>query len=208
MKKITLIIFSILLFTMGCEKKDEITNPILSESSVTIQEGETKEIKISGGQAPYMVQTIPEGVAITSISNSTLSITGTKTGNTIATIKGSDGGNAKLSITVTADPFSAFKADETPRWEFPDGKVVIRSDKNKHVFITDKGKLFGSGQQKWGYASLDGTKFCLIEWGTAPIMRTETGTVAVADFKTVYTKAEKVWLIFKVNNSEHRVVAQ
>ncbi|MDR0713959.1 MAG: hypothetical protein LBF89_06865 [Bacteroidales bacterium] len=51
-------------------------------------------------------------------------------------------------------------------------------------------------------------EFRLIEWGSSPLMRTEEGTVPVTDFQIVREKDGKIWILCKVNGSEHRIVAE
>ena len=206
-----LMILSFVLLIAGCKKKEEEIlpqNPVLSPSSVTVEETQTTEVLISGGKSPYTVSIAPTGIA-TVVVNDRLVVTGIKTGAATATVKGSDGGAATLAITVTAkpDPLAAFKADATLRWEFPNGEVV-KSDSTAFVYITDSGGyLFSSEQNKWGYASLDGWTFHLIEWGNSPLVRTERGTTSVTDFQLVKEEEHRVWITFKLNGAAHRVVA-
>jgi hypothetical protein len=170
---------------------------------------QTAQITITNGKSPYTAEASPSGIVSVDISSTTLNVAGVKTGNAVVTVKGSDGGSAALQVTVTAkpNPLAAFKADDTPRWELPNG-TVIRSDSTAFVFLTDAGKLFQSNQNKWGYASLDGMTFRLIEWGISPTMRTEAGTTAVSDFQIVKEAVNKVWITCKINGSEHRITAE
>ncbi|MDR1583525.1 MAG: hypothetical protein LBS55_09780 [Prevotellaceae bacterium] len=50
--------------------------------------------------------------------------------------------------------------------------------------------------------------FRLIEWGTSPLMRTETGTVSISNFRIVKEAEGKVWMTFTTNGSEYRVVTE
>jgi hypothetical protein len=206
----------LLLFSLaiaGCGKENTAPDerpqtPSLSPSTVTVEEEKAVEVTVSGGKSPYTASISPAGVAALSLSGNKLSVTGVKAGSAVATVKGSDGGSATLQVTVTAkpDPLAAFKADAALRWELPDG-TVIRDGNTAFVFIADANKLFSSAQNKWGYASLSGMSFRLIEWGASPAMRTETGTTAVTDFQTVKEESGKVWITFKASGTAHRVVA-
>jgi hypothetical protein len=214
MKKITVSILCCMLL-IGCSKDEPEPapaapqSPVLSRTSVSVEEGAVVEVDVSGGKSPYSVTVSPTGIAAAVVNGTKLTVTGVTAGNAVAAVKGSDGGSANLSITVTEkpDPLAAFKSDAVPRWELPDGKTV-KSDDSRYVFITDGGKLFASTQNKWGYASLDGSTFRLIEWGTSPTMRTETGTVAVTDFQIVKEDGKTVWLTFKADGLDYRVAAK
>jgi hypothetical protein len=211
MKKFCFIISFLLLFA-GCEKEPgEMLphQPKISPSSVTLEEGEKVEITVKDGILPYTVETSSDVITAT-VKGSILTITGIKFGTAIATISGKDGGEAEISVTVTekSDPLATFRQNPIPRWEFPDG-MVIESDDTKFVFISDGGgNLFSPSQKKWGYASPDGMSFRLLEWGTSPLVRTEKGTAAISNFQLVKEEEGRVWAIFTLNGSEHRVVGE
>ena len=212
---ITLPLFALLV--AGCSKDDPAPEPApalpqtpaLSPSSVTVEEAQTVDITVSGGKPPYTVNVAPAGVAEAVMRGAVLAVTGLAPGHAVATVKGSDNGAATLPIAVTAkpDPLAAFKADATPRWELPQGEVV-RSDTTAFVFLADAGRLFTSAQHKWGYASLDGEQFRLIEWGLEPLLRTEAGAFEITGFRVVQETAATVWLTFSLSDAEHRVVAE
>jgi hypothetical protein len=158
---------------------------------------------VSGGKSPYSATVFPKGIAIAVFNGSTLTVMGIKAGSATATVKGSDGGNVWLPITVTVP--DAFKAAATSRWE-TDGEETIRGDNASYTFIADGGTLFSSMHNKWGHASLDGSRFRLIEWSAAALVRTEAGAEPVFSFTIEKEEAGVVWMKFTFGDAEHRVV--
>ncbi|MDR2189680.1 MAG: hypothetical protein LBP53_00295 [Candidatus Peribacteria bacterium] len=167
------------------------------------------EVTISSGKLPYSATVSPSGIVITTVEGSELTITGVKAGSATVVVKGVDGGSVSLPVVVTAppDPLATFKDNPTPRWEFVRGETVSSTDP-LYTFIIDKGTLFSSSQNKWGYASNDGNTFRLIEWGTSPILRTESGTVTVSSFRIVKEEQRTIWITFFANDTEYRVVVE
>jgi hypothetical protein len=210
---LVLVVFSI-LFT-GCEKPEPETVPVpvsptLSVNSVSVVEEESAEVTVSGGKTPYTATVSPTGTVMATVNVVKLIITGVKAGNATVTVAGSDGGKVSLSVTVTAkpvDPYAAFKADATPRWETV-GEGTVKNDDSRFTFISDAGTLLGSTQRKWGYASHDGSVFTLIEWGVSPLIRREIGVIEITSFQSLKQEGGKEWLVFTLGAEEHRVVAE
>ncbi len=109
MKKIvyTLICCFILLTgsTSCMEEEGDPANPVLSESSITLDIGETESVYITGGMPPYSAHSNSTSISTRVVTGTfyILEITGkSKTGNTPATVtvQGSDGGQTSLSVVV------------------------------------------------------------------------------------------------------------
>jgi hypothetical protein len=214
--KISVIILVVVsIFSAGCDKKDETEapqTPTLSETSLTLEEGESKEVTVSNGVSPYSASISPLGIAGTAINGSRLIITGVKPGNAIATVHGSDGGKASVFITVvekTVDVYSEFKADATLRIKLTNGTTVynlpLAGESSPYIFYRDKGnELFSSAKTKIGYARRDASTFFFLEWdgdislGTksAPTIRTETGLESLNSIEIVQVKDMMIWIVW------------
>jgi hypothetical protein len=114
------IVVAVLSLLTGCKKPaEEIVQPPppqLSQSSVSVAEGETSdEIRISGGMPPYAVSVAGTTAQIILIllSDTQFTVTGVSACNVTVMISGKDGGKTLLPVTVT----KAFKADATIRVE-------------------------------------------------------------------------------------------
>jgi hypothetical protein len=217
MKKAVIYVIIVAILS-GCSKKDnpslppEPLTPKLSSTSVSVEEGQSAELTVTGGKSPYSVTVSPSGIVAATVAGSKLTVTGVKSGIATAVVEGVDGGRVSLSVTVTSpapppDPDAAFKADATLRWETV-GATTIDVNNTSYTFVSDRGTLFSSSQNKWGHASLDGQRFRLIEWGATPLLRTETGSTPVSSFTVVKEETGTVWLKFSADDTEHRVVAE
>ena len=113
------------------------------------------------------------------------------------------------------DPYEAFKADATPRWE--NGTTVQKNDASNFVFITDLGgSLFSSAKYKTGYMSADGSSYELIEFSGTPAVgkpaepsiRRASGSTALSSLEIVKMDGGKLWIVFKetANSAERRIV--
>ncbi|MDR1169723.1 MAG: hypothetical protein LBK97_02685 [Prevotellaceae bacterium] len=224
-----MVLSAVCLFLAGCDKEKNEPDapaapkiPTLSLTSVTLEEGESQEVSVSNGVAPYSVSISPLGIAGTAINGSRLIITGIVAGNAIATVHGSDGGKTSISITVTekaVDIHSAFKADTTLRIELTNGKVIRNipsaNEPSPYIFYRDAGnQLFASPKTKIGYAERDASSFFFIEWtgdasaGTkdSPSVRTENGVEPLSSIEIIQVKDRMIWLIWTSGNASGKLV--
>ena len=207
----------------GCTKdKEEPTPPIIpqfSSSSVEVEEGKTVEINVIKGVSPYTVTSSSPTVATATVISNKITVKGIKTGTAILTIKGNDGGTATLNVSVTEppDPYAAFKADATPRFE-GEGHPTVKLTDATHLFYVDKGELFSSTKNKMGYATRDGSIYFFIEWeGDAsvgvkanPTLRTETAVFLLLNLQVVKSEGGTIWIIARRTETspEDRIVGK
>jgi hypothetical protein len=228
-----LVIGIVFLLLAGCSEDDNNgdnngeqaktpVSPTLSLASVTVEEGESREVNISGGVSPYSVSISPLGIAGTALNGSKLIITGIVVGDAIATVHGSDGGKTSVSITVVKKPVdvhSAFKADATLRVELSAGNVIYNmpagNEPSPYIFYRDKGnELFSSPKIKIGYAARDASSYFFVEWDgdislgikSNPALRTESGVVSINSMEIVQVKDRTIWIAWISNASSGRLV--
>jgi len=116
----------------------------------------------------------------------------------------------------TPDPYAAFKADATPRWE--NGTTVENSGESAYTFLIDTGgSLFASAKYKTGrILSADGNSYEFIEFSGAPAVgspaeptiRKQSGTTDLYSLEIVKIEGSKLWIAFKETASaaERKVV--
>ncbi|MDR3168331.1 MAG: hypothetical protein LBU27_00785 [Candidatus Peribacteria bacterium] len=208
--KIVVSLAGLLVLLAGCHKEElEPQSPNLSQTSLTILEGETSsEIVISGGVAPYSLQSLGDNVKVNSVSNTKFTITGLSAGNTTVAIRGTDGGESQLKVSVSADPNKAFKANATIRVEV-NGITYTEVD---GIFVVDKGgKLLESSQVKIGFSTRDGSTFWYIGWDEDyqnPKLytpNTPTKSIDLSSLQEVQAKDGKKWIIGRNNSWEFRI---
>jgi len=79
-----------------------VASMIATPNTVTVVKGATKTVTISGGTAPYTIQTAPTStVATAAISGSTLSITGVGAGTTSVVVKDNSATAKTVSVDIT-----------------------------------------------------------------------------------------------------------
>lgn len=183
-----------------------------SQASITIEEGKTGEVTITSGVAPYAVSPANATVATARVNGNTITITAIAAGSTQIRVVGKDGGSGTVSLTVSADPLKAFKADATLRWEL--STQTIKNTDSKHLFYKDLGKLLSSSKSKLGYGDRNGSVFVFVEWEGAvslgakqnATLRTESGVVPLSTLDIVQLKDGLIWLIAKEGSKEIRIV--
>lgn len=74
----------------------------VSPSSVSVSEGDTASVTISGGQSPYTASSGDTGVATATVAASTVTITGVAEGSTTVTVTDNLGTNVSVAVTVSA----------------------------------------------------------------------------------------------------------
>jgi len=72
----------------------------VSASSVSVTVGNSTDITVSGGMAPYTVNSSDTGVATATISDNTVTITGVAAGSAVITVSDSNGQSITISVTV------------------------------------------------------------------------------------------------------------
>jgi hypothetical protein len=203
----------ILFLLTGCTKDPIVSEPqppTLSQTSLSITEWESStEIAISGGVAPYIVQSSDESVAqVNLVSNTKFAIIDLSTGSTTVVVRGEDGGETSLSVSVSADPYRAFKADATTRFEIG-GKVYTEFDR---IFVVDKGGiLLESSQQKVGFSARDGSVYVYVGWDDDtrnPKLYTEEGVSPLSSLQFVKESEGKTWIIAENGSVEIRICSK
>ena len=199
----------------GCPPgPDGPITPGLSQSSVTIEEGKTAEVTITKGIPPYNV-TVSSSIATATVSDHKITIKAISAGSAKITVQGADLGSSTINLTITADPYKAFKADATLRFEGA-GITTVKNIDAKQLFYSDKGGLYASTKNKLGYASVDGSSYYFVEWSgdagvgnkTNPSLRTQNGEVALQSLQIVKSEGGALWVVYKQNASsaEGRIV--
>lgn len=189
--------------------------PQFSQSSVTVEEGETVEVTVTKGVPAYTAASSSTSVATVTVSGSRITVTGVSAGTAAIQVKGSDNGSASFTVTVNADPYKAFKADATLRFEGA-GQATVKNTEGKHVFYADKGVILSSAKNKLGYASRDGKTFYFIEWEgdgsagakTNASLRTLSGVIALQSLQVIKSEGGILWITYKEksDSAEGRVV--
>ena len=104
-KKFGLAVAAMAIILTGCkdDEKDPVA-PTFDPASASVVAGNTVQVSITGGEAPFELAGGDAGIARTSVSGSTISIEGVAAGSTNVTVIGNDNGRATLSVSVTARP--------------------------------------------------------------------------------------------------------
>ena len=87
----------------GCQKDDDKdpVKPTLSPSSISVKQGATATVSISGGEAPYTATSSATSIASVSINGNTITVTGVAVGNATVIVTTKNSGRSELSVTVT-----------------------------------------------------------------------------------------------------------
>jgi hypothetical protein len=204
--KIFVSLVGLLVLLAGCHKEElEPQSPNLSQTSLVILEGETSsEILISDGVAPYSLQSLGENVQVNHVSDTKFTITGLSAGRATIIIRGKDGGEAQLKVSVSADSNKAFKANATVRVEV-NGTTYTEVD---GIFVVDKGgKLLESSQVKVGFSTRDGSVFWYIGWDedyqNPKLYTSPERVIDLSSLQEVQAKDGKKWIIGK--NTSYKV---
>lgn len=113
------------------------------------------------------------------------------------------------------DPYIAFKADATPRWE--QGSAVQKNEDGAYIYLADNGEnLFESPRCKTGRMSPDGSSYVFIEFSGTPVVgtpsgatiRTQTGITTPHSLEIVKVEGGQLWIVYKetASSAEQRVV--
>jgi hypothetical protein len=196
--RIVVNLVGLLVLLSGCHKNEifEPQKPNLSQTSLVVIEGETSsEVIISGGVAPYSVQSLGDNAQVNVVSTTKFTITGLSAGNATVVVRGKDGGETSLPVVVSADPDKAFKENAIVRVEV-NGTTYTEVD---GIFVVDKGgKLLGSSQVKVGFSTRDGSIFWYLGWDgdyQNPKLYTPERVSDLSSLQKVKGEDGKVWVI-------------
>jgi hypothetical protein len=115
----------------------------------------------------------------------------------------------------TPDPYAAFRADATPRWE--NGTTIEKNETSAFSFVTDKGNnLFASDKFKTGRISANGSDYEIIEFNGAAVagkptgaaIRKPSGITNLHSLEILKTENGILWIVFKETetSTERRIV--
>ena len=116
------------------------------------------------------------------------------------------------------DPYAAFKADATPRWEI--GSTVEKNEGTTYTFIKDiDGQLFETSKYTTGrITQADGNSYEFIEFTGPPVVGKPSDpsirTMLRRESSNLYSleilkiEGDKLWIVFKesAGSTERRVV--
>lgn len=95
-----LIVVSCILALGSCQKDEDQVDLTLDKTAITLKVGETGTVKIATGNGGYVLTNSSAATATTTLSESTISITGVKAGNATLAVKDQAGKTVSLMITV------------------------------------------------------------------------------------------------------------
>ena len=183
--------------------------PQFSSSSLSVEEGKTAEVLITAGKPPFNVSSSQPSIAEAAlIDGNKFTVAGISAGTAAITVKGDDGGTATLAVSVSADPYKAFKADASPRFEGA-GQPAVKLTDAVHLFYSDRGELFSSAKSKAGYSTRDGAAYYFVEWEgddavgekTGASLRTQSGTTALQSLRIIKSEEGAIWIVYKQTES-------
>ncbi len=95
----------LVLFLASCKDKNDPVNPTLNPDIVSVKQGAAATVAISGGEAPYTVESSANDIATVTVNGSNLTVTGVALGTANVTVSAKDGGRSTLAVAVNAkDP--------------------------------------------------------------------------------------------------------
>lgn len=99
--------------TFNVNVSSTFASPTLGQSTVVLTQGGQRTVALSGGNAPYTVQTVNGSGVTASVSGNTLYITGNVSGSNTLNVCSTNGGCSSLLVNVQAQtqassPFSFF----------------------------------------------------------------------------------------------------
>jgi hypothetical protein len=180
---------------------------VVSAESVAVEKGKQTEITISNGKSPFSVSSVNQTVATVSISENKITIIGISEGETKVDITSADNAKKQITVTVSADPYEAFKTDATLRFEL-NGETIKNRESNL-LFIKDAGQFFSSTKSKVGFGKKDGSTLTLIEWnGDNSVgvknnvsIRTLSGIKDIPYLVILKSQDGLIWVVFKQSES-------
>ena len=115
------------------------------------------------------------------------------------------------------DPYEAFKADATPRWE--DGSQVEKNEEKPYTYVIDMGGQLFSNSPKYKIGRIktaNGSSYEFIEFAGTPVVgkpsepsiRKPSGSVALHSLEILKIENGTLWIVFKETAAslERRVV--
>jgi hypothetical protein len=205
-------------------------NPVTGTLSFSNIQGDKIVLNISSSES-WVVSKKPDWLQVNpSSGNGPGSVTLTATGDNESNTPLDDevvffaANGDKLTIKVQQGPdlYLAFKADDTPRWEWQGGALTEKSSESIHTFVTDTGgNLFAPPLQakyKTGrITAADGSAYEFIEFDAPPAVgkaagaqvHTQLGTTPVHSLKVVKIAGTKLWIVFnETSTSQERRIVQ
>jgi hypothetical protein len=147
----------------------------LSQNNLGIISGQITTVMISGGTAPYSILQNNDGVAQYSLSGSTITITGIKTGSSSATVCSSAGGCIILNVTIT----SSTSAVSGIQPSFSQNNISINTNQTTAIYMTGNGGYYVSSNSNPNIlsVSVSGSSLVIsgITVGSANISICQTG---------------------------------
>lgn len=105
---------SLVLVLASCKDEDPVLDLKLDQTVVEVFTGESKTVKIEGGNGGYEATLSPTGIADVSVSGTTITVTGKEKGETTVTVKDSKDKSVIFKVTVKAAIIDA----TTPRFKW------------------------------------------------------------------------------------------
>jgi len=105
-KFVLAIAIPVMIFT-SCDEQIDLVLPAFAPDIVSVSEGSSVMVSIMAGKDPFTVQSSSESTATARVEGKTITVTGVSVGTVNVTVSGSDGGSAKLPVSVTARPANA-----------------------------------------------------------------------------------------------------
>ena len=200
-------VFVIMALCTLCSKQEDTPQEPetieLSAESITFEKGRQANLTINKGKSPFSVSSANQTVATVSIYGNIITINGISEGETKVEIASADHAKKQITVTVSADPYEAFKADATLRFELS-GETIHNRESNL-LFVKDSGILFSSTKSKVGFGTKDGLSLTLIEWEgdnsggvkNNAAIRTLTGITPILYFEILKSQDGIIWAIYK-----------
>lgn len=149
------------LATASCDKDDD-EQPQglkLNPTKVEVVVGETADVAVSGGTAPYTATTTDKAIATASVKDNTVTVTGVKKGSAVLAVTDKNNLRGSLSISVVEKKSSALSFDKQSV-EVAAGKedVVTISGGAAPYTVTTKDAEIATASEKDGKLTVKGVK--------------------------------------------------
>ncbi len=123
--------------TRGASNSSTITITIVpmsvSANTLSVNEGETGTITISGGKTPYRVATRRSQIALPTENNGSVDIFGVSEGTTIITVTDNNKKSATVNVTVNESTGGGTDSQKPDAYAGPDQSEI---DENERVYLT------------------------------------------------------------------------
>ena len=147
----------------------------LSQNNIGLSPGQIVSVVISGGTSPYSVLQNNDGIVQYSLSGSSITITGIKTGSSSATVCSSAGGCIILNVNVTSTASTVSGVQPV----FSQNNISINTNQTSAVYMTGNGGYYVSTNSNSNIlsASVSGNSLVIsgITVGSANVSVCQTG---------------------------------